>query len=148
MLLFTLAPVASAPRAALFTYASKSATRCARSGSAKAAGAAGAASVVGGTDALTSSAAAILKLAVAASTNKVIKNFFIINLSKGCWVWVLNCEFAFFFRPDPHCFFHAAHENFAIADLAGLGRPHNGRYGCLHLIIGEHQFNFNLWQEI
>ena len=43
ILLFTFASVASAPRAALLTYASRSATRCARSGSAFAAGAAGAA---------------------------------------------------------------------------------------------------------
>jgi hypothetical protein len=63
-------------------------------------------------------------------------------------IYGLNGLFAFFFGPDADGLFDGGDEDFAIADLTGLGRLDDGGYCGLQLFVGEDDFQFNFWQEV
>src|ERR1043165_6329117 len=145
----TFASVASAPRVPLLTYASRSATRCSRVGSALAAGAAGAAAgVSGGAEAFTSSAAQTCASVSPLTTISENRVFFMWIIGSSKFGYGLNSGLAFFFRANANGIFDIRYKNFSVTDLAGLGRLHDRRNGRFHLAVGQHPFDFDFRQEI
>src|ERR1043166_867519 len=146
----TLASAASEPRVPLLTYASRSATRCCRSGSAFLGGAA--AAVAAAVAFVTADATCVLASAAvktpprAAASNKA-KNIFFIWGEDPFYI-PLNRVFTFFFRPDTDGFVDRGNEDFAIANLSSLCRPDDGRDRGFHAVVRDHHLDLDLGEEI
>jgi len=59
-----------------------------------------------------------------------------------------DCFSSAFVRPNSDCFFDFGHKNFAVPDLAGLGRLQDRFDDTLRAIVGHHDFEFYFRQEI
>ena len=62
--------------------------------------------------------------------------------------WGLNSRITFFFRANTDGLFHVGDKYLAVADLAGFRRFDDGTNGRIHLGVGDHEFDFDLGQEI
>src|SRR4051812_26961779 len=103
---------------------------------------------LGGALVAASAARTLALVSSAANIARERNNFFMFGFKLFELQWQLDRGFAFLFGADANGFIDVGNKDFSIANLSGLGRADDGLDGGIDATVREHQFKFDLGQEI